>query len=462
MAGINIDADIQARGFIKGVDDMAEALGDLQKEVEDVQKDGDKSLEKLEKSFAEAAKASRDAGDDIKKGLGGGTKAAVSEAEEGLKNFKEESISTAKESAASFDGSAESIIDSFQEIAANAFVGFGTAGIVAGLAAAAGIGAASAAIVDAEEKANEAKIRVTELGTAMIEAGADGAKPAQSIADDLLTIVTNGDDAVKTFEDISKKAEELGLDADALATAYAGGEEAIQDQIDAVKDLIKQQSTQFTEGEDGQKNRNVKDLEHLTALQTQQKELEAVAEETKKAAEAEQNWLDTGGAEILAKAGAIDQINAAYDDAVYSVDNFKNAETGIYDLDAYAASIEERARLLEEYQTNLAESGLTTEQKAALNEMGVEQANAILKGLKDPNTSQATKDTITKGLKTASQEGSGVAKKEIEDAFKKPVDATVKVKADTATAQADLDNLIKARTAIIKLDFQDRYGKRVY
>jgi hypothetical protein len=29
-------------------------------------------------------------------------------------------------------------------------------------------------------------------------------------------------------------------------------------------------------------------------------------------------------------------------------------------------------------------------------------------------------------------------------------------------AQRDLDNLIKARSAIIKLDFQDRYGKRVY
>jgi len=246
------------------------------------------------------------------------------------------------------------------------------------------------------------------------------------------------------------------------AASRLGSTICIQDQIDAVKQLIKQQSTQFSEGEDGQKNRNAQDLEHLEALQTQQKELEAVAEETKKAAEAEQNWLDTGGAEMLAKADAIDQINTAYDEAVFSIDDFKNAETGIYDLDAYAASIEERARLLEEYQNNLAESGLTTEQKAALNEMGVEQANAILKGLKDPNVSENTKKTIKDGLKTASKEGSGVAEEEIKKAFDKPIKAKVNVDADTSTAQRDLDNLIKARTAIIKVDFQDRNGKRVY
>jgi len=92
--------------------------------------------------------------------------------------------------------------------------------------------------------------------------------------------------------------------------------------------------------------------------------------------------------------------------------------------------------------------------------MGVEQANAILNGLKDPGVSEETKKTIKNGLKTASAEGSGVAKKEIEDAFKKPVEATVKVKTDTAVAQQDLDNLVKARTAIIKLEFQDRNGKK--
>jgi hypothetical protein len=54
------------------------------------------------------------------------------------------------------------------------------------------------------------------------------------------------------------------------------------------------------------------------------------------------------------------------------------------------------------------------------------------------------------------------ASKEIEKAFKNPIEAKVEAKADVKMAQQDLDNLIKARTAIIKLDFQDRYGKRVY
>jgi len=238
--------------------------------------------------------------------------------------------------------------------------------------------------------------------------------------------------------------------------------EALESQIDAYNDLIDAENEAMSKGvENG--NRSVQTQSaQIEKYKDQRDALKGIQEEQKAAAEAEQAWLNSGGAEMLAKADAITQIDAAYDEAVYSVDNFKNAETGIYDLDAYAASIEERGRLLEEYQTNLAKSGLTTEQKAALNEMGVEQANAILKGLQDPNTSQATKDTIKKGLGTAAKEGSGVAEKEIKEAFKTPIEAKVAVKADTSMAQTDLDNLIKARTAIIKVDFQDRNGKRVY
>ncbi len=459
MAGINLDADLGVRGFLKGTKDMEEALQDVSDELESTAKEGDKGLEKLSDKLLEAKKAADNAaksgenlGKDFKKG--------TDEANEGVKDLKQNAESNAKEVTASFDGSVESIVDGFQGLAAEAFEGFGPAGLVAGAALAAGIGLATAEFQRSEEAAKLAKERIAALGTAFIESGADVAQ-VEAFKEALQGIVTNADDAAVKIDDLRKFTEKYGEAVPSVsdfAIAYSGNADAIEKVTSELeKAIAAEKEKNYTTKTGAEQSSKRQD-----AYQAEIDKLDKIQEETAAAKQIEEDWLASGGAEIQAKADAIGQINASYDDAVYSVDNFKNAETGIYDLDAYAASIEERARLLEEYQTNLAKSGLTTEQKAALNEMGVEQANAILEGLQDPNTSQATKDTIKKGLKTASQEGSGVAKKEIEDAFKQPVNATVKVKADTSTAQADLDNLIQARTAIIKVDFQDRYGKKVY
>jgi hypothetical protein len=456
--GISINFLADVRDFLKGTKNVEDELDDVADALDDVARDGEQATEKLEDGFKELAKASKKAGDDIGDNFKKGTK----DAEEGLDTLNENAKSNAKEVTASFDGSVESIVDGFQGLAAEAFEGFGPAGLIAGAALAAGIGLATAEFQRTEEEAQKARERIADLGLAMIEAGASGERPLESVIESLQGIVTNSDDAVKKFDDIRRASKFVGTSAEDLAIAYAGQADALEGQLDVLDDLIaKEQEVVDAQAESGSRF-GVVGQAKLDTLQKQQEELQKVQEETERAAAIEQAWLAAGGAESLAKADAIAQIDAAYDEAVFSVDNFLNAETGIYDLEAYAASIEERGRLLQEYQTSLAESGLTTEQKAALNEMGVEQASAILKGLQDPNTSQKTKDTIKRGLGEASKEGSGVAEAEIKKAFEKPINAKVDVKADTAVAQRDLDNLIKARTAIIKVDFQDRYGKRVY
>jgi len=452
MAGINIDADIQARGFIKGVDDMADALGELQDSVEEVQKDGDKSLEKLEKSFAEVAKASRDAGDDVKKGFGGSTKEGLRDAEGGLKDFKEESVSTAKESAASFDGSAESIVDSFQEIAANAFVGFGAAGAIAGLAAAAGIGVASAAIVQAEEDSKEATARVQDFGNAIIDTGFSTAS-LEKINENLRLILGNADDAPKKFKDIEEAAKKTGLKASTLALAYAGNEDAIDSMVDAATAAYKPIA-------EGAAALGVAVGEQGEAYADVVTELKKVQEETQLAQKIEQEYLASGGAEFEAKKAAIDTINTAYDDVVGSVSDFIDKETGVLDVQAYIDSMQERADALDRYQTRLANSGFTTEQKNALNDMGAEAADAWMHGYESATPEQ--KKQMEKFLTESAKDTSGLAKGEIDKAFKKPIEAKLEVKADTSMAQTDLDNLIKDRTAIIRVDFQDRYGKKVY
>lgn len=455
--GISINFLADVRDFLKGTKNVEDELDDVADSLDDIAREGEQATEKLEDGFKELAKATKKAGDDV----GDNMKKGYKEAEKGSDALKENAQANAKEVTASFDGSVESIVDGFQGLAAEAFEGFGPAGIVAGFALAAGIGLATAEFQKTEEAAQRSKERIAELGQAMIDSGAAGEIPLSDVIERLQAIVTNSEDAVKKFSDIEKAVDKVGGSAEDLAVAYAGNEKALENQLEVIGDLIDEQNKQAQNAvENGARQTTVQN-EKIELLQSQQTELQGVQKEIEDAAAVEQAWLSAGGAEFLAKEEAISNINAAYDEAVFGVDNFLNAETGVYDLDAYAASIEERGRLLQEYQTNLAESGLTTEQKAALNELGVDQANAILKGLQDPNTSKATKDTIKKGLTEASKEGSGVAKKEIEAAFKEPVEAKIQAIADTAAAEKALDKVIKDRTARIIVKTVDKFGREV-
>lgn len=453
--GISINFLADVKDFLKGTKNVEDELDDVADSLDDVAKEGEQATEKLEDGFKELAKAAKKTGDDV----GANMKDGYRKAGEGAQNFKEEATSTAKETAASFDGSAESITDAFQEVAANAFVGFGTQGVIAGLAAAGGMGLASAAIIAAQEEAQKATDRVNEFGQAIIDTGYESAS-LDNFQTALREIVGNTEDAAVKMSDLEKFTKKYGdrvPKVEDMAMAYAGNADAIESVVGQLEDAIDKEESLTFKTKEG----NAQSDKRITAYQEQIDKIEQVQRETELAKEIEQDYLASGGAETRAKADTIQLINDAYDEAVYAVDNFKDAETGIYDLDAYAQSIRDREKLLQDYQTSLAESGLTTDQKKALNEMGVEQANAILNGLKDPGVSEETKKTIKNGLKTASAEGSGVAKKEIEDAFKKPVQAKVEVKADTEEATKTLDALIKNRTAKVTVKYVDRYGKEL-
>lgn len=91
-------------------------------------------------------------------------------ADRALGEMGREAESTGKEAAASFGG-VEDSLDAVQELAANAFAGFGPAGAIAGGIAAAGIGLVFSSLQAAAEKANEAKDRVIELAQAIGDVG---------------------------------------------------------------------------------------------------------------------------------------------------------------------------------------------------------------------------------------------------------------------------------------------------
>ena len=456
--GIVINFLSDVRDFLRGTSDVEEALDDVVDSLEDVSKDGDKAAEKLADSFKdnmkEVSRAAREAGDGIGSDLNRGTK----KAEEGLDDLKKNSESNAKEVTASFDGSVESIVDGFQGLAAEAFEGFGPAGLIAGAALAAGIGLATAEFQKSEEAAQKAKERVADLGTAFIESGADIAQ-VEAFQEALKGIITNADDAAVKVDDLRKLTKKYGDQVPSVAefaTAYAGNADAIESVTEQLEAAIKAEEDKTFKTKAGADASR----EKQEAYQGEIDKLQGIQEEAELAAQIEEEWLAAGGAEAQAKADAIGTINAAYDDVVGSILDYKDEETGLLDTQAFIDAIKARQDQLKQYQTDLASMGLTTEQKAALDDMGIEAASAYLEGIKSGTPEQA--DFLKKSLTEAAKDSSGVAKKEIEKAFEKPTEAKVKAVAETEAAQKDLDNLIKARTAVIKVDFQDRNGKRVY
>lgn len=212
---ITIDVGLETRGVAKGAKDAERALKDLEDAAGDAGRDGGRDLDKMEDELKDVQRQSRDTGRDIGRDIGDG----FDKAKKGADEFKDESRSTAREAAASFDGSAESIGDAFQEVAANAFGGFGPAGEAAGLAIAAGIGTGIAAIQNAHEKTDELKEGIRELYQEAAEEGRTFLSEAQ-IQSETIRIM---------FEDQTKLREEanrLGIDTVTLARAYAGDQEA--------------------------------------------------------------------------------------------------------------------------------------------------------------------------------------------------------------------------------------------
>lgn len=164
----DVDAAVRDVGKVgEAFEDVQDALDDVTREakktedaLEDVGDGGKKAADsaddmarKFRDDFDKVRKDSKDAGDAIGRNVKDGTDRAG----DGMDTFKDEADGTAREAAASFDGSAESIGDVFQELAANAFAGFGPAGAVAGIAAAAGLGIAISKLTEVADKINEAK-----------------------------------------------------------------------------------------------------------------------------------------------------------------------------------------------------------------------------------------------------------------------------------------------------------------
>lgn len=257
---IKIDFLANVRDFVRGtqnaedaLDDVADSLDDMARDAKRGGDDAERAVEKLEKTFDEAAKSAKDLGDDSKdagrdvergfrdaarraKDLGDAgedagrdVKRGMDDASEGLDEFKDEANSTAREAAASFDGSIESIVDGFQEVAANALGGFGPAGVAAGLAAAAGIGLAVKGFEEFNEAEQASEERAAEWADAYIEAGSR-ILDASQIVESARAIITDPEQ----YEAAKKNATDWGVSESVALLAMAGDTNALTEARDAL------------------------------------------------------------------------------------------------------------------------------------------------------------------------------------------------------------------------------------
>lgn len=468
--GLAVDGSAARKGIETGLIDPVE---DAQKALTELGKN--KGPDQLEKGFKEAADATKKLEKETKETadtisdefrrsyarMKDAQRDATRSAEEGLGELKDESRSTAKEAAASFDGSAESIIDTFQEVAANAFAGFGPAGLIAGVAVAAGIGTATEAFGQNQEKIDQAKQKIREYGLAIIETG-QSAAGLDYVTENLKAIVTNSDDATKKLSDIQdlvKKYPGLAKDTATLAKAYAGNTDAIKSMLPVLEKARAHEQGLAEDVADG----NTKAQARADALQVEIDKLKEVQNQTLTAKQIEDEWLANGGQEIRNKAALIDQVNSAYDDAAGAVEDYVNEETGVFDTDRYVDAMNKKLAALGEYQTLLANSTLSTSAKTYLSSLGSEAASQLMQAYK--NGTDAQKANLDKIWAEAGRSNSGQYLTATRNAIPDRLDKTPKLSVDTQTAETELGRFIQNmsnKTLTVTVVGKDRAGRPVF
>jgi hypothetical protein len=319
--------DDVARDGVRSGDKLGDSFKDVAREAErsgekvgdaykDGAREGEQSAERLERAFKDASDATAKAAADGGRELGQSTRRGVDDAKEGLGEFRDEANSTAKESAASFDGSAESIGDAFQEIAANAFAGFGPAGAVAGLAAAAGLGLVFAQVEKNEERTEALREKVAELAAEYIDAGKDGGSSMTAVAERIRDMALATEDGDTSLSELRKTAAAADVPFDKLAKAMAGDSQALGELLDGTN-------------------------EHIAALDRQNVSQDAVAGSGLRAASS----ADTQRAGLIALREKLEEQKTAQDQASESAQSY--AATGVELLEKQVAAEEARTEATE-------------------------------------------------------------------------------------------------------------------
>lgn len=259
---IKIDLVADASRAIKEAGNLGEALDKVADNLQDVGKDGAKIDDKVGEAFKSAGKdadklddkvsdAFRSIGQSAKKGgddVGDAMKHGTDKANEGLGEMKDEAAGTAREAAASFS-SLEDGADVLQETLANAFAGFGPAGMAAGILAAAGVGLIISQLTSNAEQITENKTRMLDLAQTIRDNGGTLTEDdyVKSMEDYGYAIQDTKEwweifqaDAKSGFEELRDLAKETGISTKDMFRAGFGDADEAQKTLDKVTKRIQE------------------------------------------------------------------------------------------------------------------------------------------------------------------------------------------------------------------------------
>lgn len=385
-AGQQLEGDF--RDAERGMERAEESVDDLRRSLRELSDRNKRETKQMGDDIAQNIdRGSRQAAQDMTRNLDDG----ASTAKEAMSEVKQEALANAAETFSSFDGSATSFVDGVQGTFGGLITSLGLinpALLPIGVGGAAAIGLISSALATADEESADFKAEVAELGKELIETGGIGEVSMQRIVDRLKELATETDQNKDNLRDISDSADATRTRFDRLAEAYAGNNEALTEQIELQKEVIRQAEAETeVNGIAAGKSREAAALRRDNALVVIE-DLEKIQEQNKQAAESERLWLESGGPEMEAKAERIRAIDDAYDDAAGAVNDFIDEETGVFDTGAYIAAMQEREQAIKDYQTTLASSPLSPAAKAFLDSQGVEAAAQFLAGYKKATPKQ--------------------------------------------------------------------------
>ncbi|QBE48748.1 hypothetical protein [Leucobacter triazinivorans] len=488
--------------FLKGTNDMEEALDDVADTLDDVAKDAKKAGDKTGDALTDAAKDAKRAGDKIGDEISDGAKDAEQSVErlertfkdmadtarretgdasdamrsdmrdgatgasEAVTEFGDEAVQNMSETFSSFRGEAEDFAQIAQDTFGGVISALGPVGMAAGAAGAIGIGMIMASLEEGEEAAQDMRDRVGELAGQLIEIGGDPVAQLDAIVEGLKDLASESEEGETSLADLRAAAEGSATGFQRLADAYAGNTEGLRDMLEAEKERLAAAETSYNQDKrwDQEKTKNLRD--QRDGLRTIVDGLEKASTAAEEAEAEEAAWLASNGPAYEAKAEAIDSLQGELNDAIGSYGDFIDAETGATDPAGYLAAMQARMDATANFNSNVQDLasrfGLSHDEVQAILDKGldfapmlqdlinggydeqyVEQLRAMLDGGQSivdgtPITAKMTGEADTEGAVSALEAASADR------------DTTIKGSAETRTAARDLDGVAdKKRTAKI-------------
>lgn len=469
---ISIDFLANVRGFLRGTDDVDEALSRVSSSLDDVARDGarstdrladstERATERMERSFQELADASRR---DMDSAADAGRRSfdrTSRSARENLQEVKSEALQNASETFSSFDGSVRSFADGVQGTLGGLIASLPAQWAAVGAAGALGLGLLLSGIERSDEQTQELRDRVRDLTDDLLEAGGVGKRSIGSIADEVRSLATETDPGKQNLQRLAELADRLGTNLADAVNAYVEGGSRLDDLIEGTERLSAAERIRAQELQGFNDFQSAAAAQRADELDGQLQQLRNQKQAIEDAQQAELLALRAGVSDFEVKRGLIDAINGAYDETAGAVQDYVNAETGLFDVSAYITAMQAREEALRNYQKNLAASDLTPEAKSFLNEQGAEAAAAFLEGYVQASPEQRAE--LNRIWSEAGRQDSAVYRKVITDEFA----GGVSIRGPKVEPYADTDGVRRAlqdftgQSWNVRLNFVDRKGNRV-